>query len=937
MVNFNPHNKKMLWAIIIVIVLIIICVFIISFFSHSSKSYYEPISEQNRGFIGKADALFDKLLNENTIDSIDARSLSDLNRKYPAFFFDIPDSLNQDINIQDIRLVGINESLLKDKKDITFYESSDLRNLFKQQRLNKDKAYFKVSIKKEKGNLYIKKIQMIRSLFKIKFSNQIWEGDILGQFNNPINDENSRYFIYGSSVLPIRLQNYQLNTNNDMSNYPVYLLDDKIHGKGIFKKIDNKFVNFDLYEHYNKHYCDSSECFELKFDTLEHDNNHFMSLQVLKNKLIFDLDQRLTVTCITKQNQQKLISGSGAKEGRRIFNYAPDSENIRIIIENENGLKLAEFHIAKHNPLKKLSYIIETNKGKTRKQIDSKYTDVFTQQVVLNFLKNINEQDTQSVISLSIDPYLSCALEKELENYGNTFIPENGLTNNEHFEISICVINTATGEVLAAPYYNYTPLPLSQERKISKRNPNMTRRYIGSCFKPLMALASTQLYPELLNLTTGIHSGRTQAPIATGETYIKNHITYNYYNTEILGCPFYHTFSTTASNIQHYTKPINMETFLASSNDVFPVVLAMYSLTKFKNNDPLTQENTNLQNYISQNNNSSNISLLNPITNYQNNGILFANTMNAMDFDIHKSNFAKVLDNLYSIKSEAIFNTDFFDPEPARYLLRYFEDSIMISEISPDYTNMDYYSWNDSVKSFRSTVVPWVLGQGTNEWSPLKLAEAWARMVTKFPLRLSYIHNEHVSDIYNGSLLYQQTRKLLGDRSGNRETWNTFLDIFKAAQSNTSVDGSNTLIKVFDLIQSINTNQNRTGNNRLIVLGKTGTPDDYEQSDWQHFDISGKIIYDIGLYTFSIMTEGQYQSLKNNITIPSRTIPNAGITAVIRIVHAYPVGITPLLITRIIARNQISHNIDSNNARNFISNDNQVLGKIIFYNDRLFK
>jgi hypothetical protein len=920
MAVFNPHVKCILKFIIAIISLVILAVFGYSWCSNDSEDAYTPIDKEGKGFIGKADALFAKLLSENTVKDVNAKSLQDLNKKYPAFEFDVPDSLNSDLNIYDIRLVGINEEYIKDETDKTFYESSDLRNLLKQQRKNKDKAIFRIGIKKENGILTVNSIKMIRDLHKIKFSSHIWEGNILAQFYNPIDTSNSRFLIYGSSVLPVRLQEGPLNTNSEIDPYSVFLLDDNKHGKGLFWQENKEFVEFDLYQHYNKHYK-SNSCFWLEFETEETVNNQSMIMQVLRDSLIFDFDASLTVTCIANKTQKKFIAEASAHEGRRIFNYSPDCENVRIIVENNTGHKLAEFQIARENPLKKLAYVIETNKGKTRKQIDPKYTDVFTQQVVDVFLKNVNEKIVPDSVALSIDPFLSQALEKELELYGKTMIPDGGLANNEHFEISMCVINTATGEILTAPYYNYTKSPLTQERKMTKRNPNMIRRYIGSCFKPIMALASTQLYPQLIDLITGTGSGRTQQPDTTGKKYRKNGVEYNYYQTKILGCPFYNTFCTTTEDYRtHYTRSRNMETFLASSNDVYPVVLAMYSFTKFPDFNPLTNATTNLKKYIENENrkNSSSISLLAPNGTH--------NTMNACDFDIHKSDFAKVLSRLYSIKSEAVINTDSIDPVPARYLLRYLNDSISFDEISPDYTNMNYYNWNKTDKqTFRGEVVPWVLGQGTNEWSPLKLAESWARMVTKFPLRLSYIHNENPADIYEGNILFRQTDSILSRKGGDRfDTWNTFLDKFKAAQSNTEVGSLNSLIAMYNAVQRINIAQRREGDNRLIVLGKTGTPDDYERGDWEHFDISGKIKYDIGLYSFSIMTEGQYKQLKNNETNPSKSVPTAGITAVIRIVHSCQKG------------NHTIDNINSSNARNFLD-QNKVLEKILFYTDKLFR
>ncbi|MDR2512162.1 MAG: hypothetical protein LBC89_06905, partial [Bacteroidales bacterium] len=269
---------------------------------------------------------------------------------------------------------------------------------------------------------------------------------------------------------------------------------------------------------------------------------------------------------------------------------------------------------------------------------------------------------------------------------------------------------------------------------------------------------------------------------------------------------------------------------------------------------------------------------------------------------------------------------------PARYLLRYLNDSIVFDEISPDYTNMNYYNWNKKEgQTFRNEVVPWVLGQGTNEWAPLKLAEAWARMITKFPLRLSYIHNENTNEIYKDSILYKQISgkyKTGGDRFN---VWNAFLDTLLAAQKVASQD------MIYPAY-----NQLRRIADSLIIIGKTGTPDDFVRADWEHFDISGKIKYDVGLYSFSLMTEKQYQRLKNNISTPKDSTQNAGITCIIRIVHSYPKDKPYKLLTN------FPDGIMSYDARNFLLKEqydgkpkkdfsNTRLRKILFYTDKLFR
>jgi hypothetical protein len=918
MEHFNKHNRKGLITIIGFIGVLILLVFGISLFSHSANDTYKPVTDKGKGFIGKADALFEKLLHENMVENINATGLSGLNRKYPAFVFDVPDSLNSDLNIYDIRVVGINESCIKEEEYRNFYEGSSLPTLIKEQRLNKDKKSFHIDIQKKKGILTIKKIEMIRPLHSIKFSPKIWEGDIWAQSHNPVNNEDSsRFLIYGSSVVPVRIQQ---NAGYNVD-YPIYLTDNNSKCKnGIYYYFDSIFNEIDWYEHYNKYYK-LKDRLKIQFETNNEINNQNLYLQLFKDSIIFEASGVLYITAISKDAPSKSFYFDATAGKKHIFKFSAESENIRIFVEDKDRKKLSEFQLSRHNPLNKLAYVIETSKGKTRKQTDPQYTDIFTQQVVTHFLQNVNENNVPDNVNLSIDPFLSSALEKELEYYGKSFVVK-GLEKDEHFEISMSIINTATGEILAAPYYVYTEKELTQERKISKRNPNMVRRYVGSCFKPIMTLASLQLYPKLIGLKTD--TNMIKQPKKTGKKDKKGNLLFDTY---ILGCPIQSTFAMTG-NGNHYTNKMDIVSYLAASNDVFPVVLAMYSFTKFNDENPLKLKFSDLKTYIKSNNKDDgtySVSLLNP---KEKNTVNFLNDGNC-NFDINNSQFAGVFNNLYTIYSEGIVNNADSAIVPSRYLYRFLNDSLYFPEISPDITNFDYYSWNDSVRSFRGTVVPWVLGQGTNEWSPLKLAEAWSRMVTKYPLRISYIHNDKPAEIYeNKPLLSQQTADFLGKNSDERfKVWNRFLDILKNAQTKSP----NLLTPVYDQIKNI-----RINGDSLVILSKTGTPSDYERADWEHFNIKGNITYDVGLYSFSLMTKKQYEQLKKNKTTPVDSIRNAGITCVIRIVHSYREKEKPKIT-----------NVNSYDARNFLifkekqekdsKSDNTRIRKLLFYTDRLFR
>jgi hypothetical protein len=108
----------------------------------------------------------------------------------------------------------------------------------------------------------------------------------------------------------------------------------------------------------------------------------------------------------------------------------------------------------------------------------------------------------------------------------------------------------------------------------------------------------------------------------------------------------------------------------------------------------------------------------------------------------------------------------------------------------------------------------------------------------------------------------------------------------------------------------------------LVILGKTGTPDKFDRGDYQHFNQTDNIEYDIALYTFSLLTEEQYQRLLNNTSTDN--VQNAGITCVIRIVHSFPKNGTHRI-----------GNMWSYNARDFLSQER--VKKILFYTDKLFR
>jgi hypothetical protein len=356
-----------------------------------------------------------------------------------------------------------------------------------------------------------------------------------------------------------------------------------------------------------------------------------------------------------------------------------------------------------------------------------------------------------------------------------------------------------------------------------------------------------------------------------------------------------------------------MQQYLTVSNDVYPNLLAMYAFSDpEKGNLP-----SNYQNFANRN-----FATLMKIKGN--------NTYIDTTYQVHTRPFAIMLDGLYNIQSdEAKNNTQDMQTVPELYVWQYFfknkknvtkMDSISFPIVSPEYTNMNYWSWYAKEETFRIAVMSWVLGQGNNYWSPLKLTEAWARMTTKYPVELSFISRENVeykellSDyITNNPKITRHSPAVAADT-----VWNKFLRIFKKAQTGSLLGPPSTRVEKLG---------------KYVILGKTGTPNELPQAD--NFSLMTKgdtIFYDIGLYSFSLMTTDQFDRILKN---KNGIAKNSGITAVVRIVHTYKNKKQRHFHGKL--KSDGYWGIESVHARDFISNQNNVLEKILFYTDKLFR
>ena len=165
-------------------------------------------------------------------------------------------------------------------------------------------------------------------------------------------------------------------------------------------------------------------------------------------------------------------------------------------------------------------------------------------------------------------------------------------------------------------------------------------------------------------------------------------------------------------------------------------------------------------------------------------------------------------------------------------------------------------------EDLRTRLVPWVLGQGDNEWNCIKIAEAWTRMMTMKNTFASFLKTEPKKE----SLFNNNDKIKL-----HEDIWRKFISVLgNAAEGSTYKDMTN-LVK----------NKSKAFGG-IKLYAKTGTPDNYSRYPEVLIDGNNRN-FDIGLFTFSLVNENHYNSYLHN---PKNGVPR-GITCVVRITRTY--------------------------------------------------
>lgn len=843
------NNKRISFMLAIPVLLLTTAITLSIFYLRDKREVIMPPEEN--GFIGKANDLLNQLLTDpqyvdNSVQTI--RTIGDLNRKYKVLEFSMPYGNDALAMREDIRLVKIHADLIKDENIRNFYFNSNLPALLSKQSKDLGEKMFKIQTKRGRQGMEIKSIEIIRSMFKVALSKDPWTGNILAASNSLFKEDSCLYLSYGNTIVPMRIYNYvpmgqyytiEINTErNEMTShgqeldYYRYFLD--AHQKSRY----NRFIIRD------PHFSNRSADFFIKCITSDSNTP----------QLQFRLNNGLICSVFRKESPRQIIQPSNHESDEWATIPFHDGMKIMLSAASDN-MTLAEFTITQRDPSLLVSSLVKSNSG-TKRAFATKRTDMFTQQILHGLSSNLSNTIYQEDVNLSIDPLLSMEFEREMSDYLDVLERRIQAQRNQRWDISLTILDMATGNILATPFVTRGNGQLSEKIVLTRKNPALERRYIGSVFKPMLTLAAVQTNPSLLHLNTRNKLVAT----SVGEK----------------GCDEGIFFGSTTKGwapVSHWSG-CDMTNFIAHSDDVYPVALAALSLNNYDDRRDLNQ-----------------------ITDIRNNfgGDSFFERQLRKGIEIgdrSASGFElfSILDALYYINSydesdeDAVLMSNYL----WKNLNLIDRDYFGLSEVSPEPTVMQYDHMTGSRQTLRGELVPWVLGQGNNYWNCIKLAEAWGRMLSKRAITASFVIDKEKQDSVPNSIipLIRDVKLRFNehwDENRINTTWNEFLTLFNSAQS-LEVQGS-TLRPMYQRLEALN---NRLGFNRedrrhLVLFSKTGTPSEYFQ---RLPTIKGEKDYiDLGIYCMGIMSNQSLRNVRNNR-------PASGIICVIRITRHYPQSAT---------------------------------------------
>ncbi|MBL6937599.1 MAG: hypothetical protein ISS15_14865 [Alphaproteobacteria bacterium] len=309
-----------------------------------------------------------------------------------------------------------------------------------------------------------------------------------------------------------------------------------------------------------------------------------------------------------------------------------------------------------------------------------------------------NRQVLDGDIISSLDADLQTALQHKLEDF---VAPGLKHENGRGFPAAITVMDARTGQVLALASYPAIASQGAGTRRAWEQNQNFVNLPIGSAAKPLLTSAILEIWPELATL---------QIPAPSSGTH-----------GDLLG---FHIAPVLNEEASFGGGWITFNDYLQRSSNIYAATLMMLATAS----DPLTPDPDRP---------SSPWRLLGKARDHL--PALQIEAGNVMDTISCCVKWGDELARLYDVRVEdierqgetTIFADDRYDKSLWRPMLATLPDDRFLRQdnfnsVSPARVNLQM----NNVRNFRTEYLTLILGASTSRWNNVKLAEAYARLVT---------------------------------------------------------------------------------------------------------------------------------------------------------------------------------------------------------------
>jgi hypothetical protein len=890
--NGDQRYKYLRWFLVLfVAILFIAFLWQICFirneniFKFHGKSHYRPLAADGLGLYGKINNYLEKALND-TVGVYDYNDITQINRFYKRLKFLIPEKNDEYlVSINDIRLA---EFIPANEEESAFYHNSDFRKIIEgqTQQYNQSRQFFRIQW--NAGKTRIKSIAIDTTLLDLPLTREIWKGVI--NFSDPFGDADPKvkYITHNDKLIPL--------FSNNLSLY------DFTAGLNPGAIID--FRNGSLHN-------DNSIVFSQLFNQVHIDDQPLQLRFSVK-----PVDYKLTIQNagfivrfmpIKKKGFSVKINGKAIPGGKVTNIDSRVNPVIEIEVDCQKDRYLLHLYSGRNatSPQKVASWPLNWGVSTERVNIGSEL-DLFSKQQLKHISAVMPAKSERRVVNLSTNAPLSFYLENKIKEEVRRLKNDKNicLSSEDVVEMSMCIMDIRTGEVIAAPFYSSEFEHNLRDELVDFKNFNLVRHDIGSTFKPILTFAAYLKYP-------GLASFELQP----------NHTSYtadNPRNSRILG----YTVPKYGSKGKKSGEPNNLfwdlckdrVAFLANSHDNYPIALTLLAMVE--NPDKTDQTNNNEKkayNEISKTPvNSKEINNLLALLGSSSSRIKYDAGSKRLYFDeIEKSSFFNLFrKGLYDIESE--FEEDDFgrigyDTTPwgalselGRNLYTLYPDKV--------YTGIGRLGQSSSIDADFSAFKTFVLGQGDNQWTNIKLAEAYARLLSKNRTLATFIksNNPKAVPLLSPKTLFDDIYIGFFGSNNFENVWSEFMADWRRALSFTN-DKTNTLKPAYEKFKgSLKSDEL----DKLYFYCKTGTPQENNErrtTELVYKDGKKRIWRDEGLFAFGITNTNQ--------DMPS------GVTGIVYIRH----------LTKVKPPSGYK-GIESSQARDFIKSD--IYREIMFYNKK---